>query len=140
MLQPFASLLYTRLREESLEESGADSLNMKVDSRRIDSLISELGLRLTRPVEISKGTLIPEISAAWQHDFAVDDRTMAVSFTGAPSGFTLEGRDQDRNGALVGVGLTLVGKGGFTASVRYNGEFRSSYDAHGVSGQIRFSF
>jgi uncharacterized protein with beta-barrel porin domain len=138
---PFASLRYIYLSEESFREKGADSLNLRVDHRKTDSLMSELGLRLARIFEIKYGSLIPEVSAAWSYDFDIDDRVITASFEGSPgAAFSIDGQPVERNGAVVGAGLTFVHKSGFSTSLRYRGEFRDKYRSHGVIGEVRFMF
>jgi uncharacterized protein with beta-barrel porin domain len=139
-VQPFASLLYTHLNEGSIQETGADSLNMTVDGRQTNSVVSELGLRVARPIKTSKGNLTPEIKAAWQHDFAVDNRTLLVSFAGAPTGLPVDGRKLSQDSVTTSAGLSFTSKGGITTSLRYDGEFRSGYKSHGVLGEVRLSF
>ena len=139
-IQPFGSLLYTYLDEGGFRESGAQGLNMQVDARQTNSVVSEMGLRLARPIKTSKGTLIPEVKAAWQHDFAVSDRTLPISFAGAPQGLAIDGRDLGQDSAVVGAGLSFTSKGGITSMLRYDAELRGGYQAHAITGQIRFSF
>jgi outer membrane autotransporter protein len=139
--QPFASLSYNILDEESVKESGAGALDMRIRSRQTSSLASEVGVRVKRSVAMSKGVLIPEAGAAWQYNFDIDDRRIPTSFSGRPDiGFSIDGRDLGRNRATVDAGVTFVGKGCFSTTIRYNGEFGEKVNAHGVSGQIRFSF
>ncbi|MEA3357850.1 MAG: autotransporter domain-containing protein [Thermodesulfobacteriota bacterium] len=89
---PFSSLQYIYLDEESFKESGAGSINLKVDDRQTEFLASELGLRIAREFKTDNGNLIPEISAAWSHDFDVGDRAITASFTSSPDAlFTIEG-------------------------------------------------
>jgi outer membrane autotransporter protein len=140
-LGPFASLQYIYLDEEGFEESGAGSINLEVDDRQTQSLVSELGLRVARVFKTDNGSLIPEISAAWNHDFDIDDRDITASFVSSPgASFTIEGQDIKSNGATFGAGITFIHKSGFTTSLKYNGEFREDYRAHGVIGEIRFVF
>jgi uncharacterized protein YhjY with autotransporter beta-barrel domain len=138
---PFASLRYIYLNEESFRERGADSLNLRVDHRNTDSLTSELGLRLARIFEVKYGSLIPEVSAAWSYDFDIDDRVITATFEGSPgAAFSIDGQPVERNGAVLGVGLTFIHKSGFSTSLRYRGEFREKYDSHGVMGELRLTF
>ncbi len=90
LIGPFASLQYIYLDEESFREKGADSLSLRIDDRQTDSLISELGLRLARVFNVKYGSLIPELSAAWLHDFDIDDRVITSSFAGSPECFILD--------------------------------------------------
>ncbi len=139
-LQPFGSLLYTYLNEDGIRESGAAGLNMRVDARQTNSVVSDLGVRVARPIKTSKGTLVPEVKVAWQHDFAVSDRTLPISFAGAPLGLSVKGRNLGQDSAVVSAGLSFTSTGGITTTVKYDGELRDGYQAHAITGQIRFSF
>jgi uncharacterized protein with beta-barrel porin domain len=87
------------------------------------------------------GSLIPEVSAAWLHDFAIDDRLITASFVGSPeAAFTVTSRKPEENGIVVGAGITFLNKGGFTASLRYSGEVREDYQSHGLYGLLRYDF
>jgi len=140
-LGPFASLQYVYVDEEGFQESGAGSANLRIGGRETDSLVSELGLRVGRTIEVKLGSLVPELSAAWLYDFDIDDRTITASFTGAPGApFSIRGQDVERHGATVGAGITLVRENGLSIGLKYNGEFREDYLSHGVIGGIRYDF
>ncbi|HVP78515.1 MAG TPA: autotransporter outer membrane beta-barrel domain-containing protein [Thermodesulfobacteriota bacterium] len=138
---PFVSLRYIYLSEESFQEKGADGLNLSVGHRNTDSLTSELGLRLARVFDVKYGSLIPEASAAWSYDFDIDDRIITASFQGSPgTAFSIDGQPVEKNGAVLGTGLTFIHKSGFSTSLRYRGEFREKYQSHGVMGEFRLMF
>jgi outer membrane autotransporter protein len=139
-LRPFASLSYVLLDEEGFSETGADSVNLAVDDRTTHSLVSELGVRLARAFRPEIGTFVPYLSAAWKHDYDIDDRKIRSGFDGAPgTAFSVEGQDIDRNGALVGAGLIFF-REHWTASVEYLGEFRGDYMANGVFARVGIPF
>ena len=79
ILQPFASLQYISLDEDGFTEKGAGSINQIIGDRDTDSLVSELGLRLARVFKKETGSVIPEISAAWNYDFDIDDRVTTTT-------------------------------------------------------------
>jgi uncharacterized protein with beta-barrel porin domain len=138
---PFGSLRYGYLNEEGFTEKGADSLNLKVDPHKTDSLVSELGLRVARAFKTQYGNLIPELKAAWSYDFGIDNRLITTSFEGSPgTQFSIKGQPVERSGAVVGAGLTFIHKSGFSSSIRYSGEFREKYKSHGVIGELRYTF
>jgi uncharacterized protein YhjY with autotransporter beta-barrel domain len=140
-LGPFGSLRYVYLDEESFRETGAGSVSLWGDSRKTDSLVSELGLQVKRAFGTKYGNLIPELSAAWSYDFDIDDRVITTSFAGSPgASFSLDGQDVEKHGAILGAGLTFIHQSGFSTSLRYSGEFRGDYKSNGVMGEIRFSF
>ncbi len=140
-LEPFASLQYTYLDEDSFAESGAGSVDLSVADRQTQALVSELGLRLAHVWKQANFTLIPELSAAWSHDFDIDDRDIVSSFAGSPGvTFTLPGQDIAPDGLVTGAGVTLILTHGISTSVIYNGELRDNYTAHAIQGELRFSF
>jgi outer membrane autotransporter protein len=141
LIGPFGTLRYTYLDEESFEEKGAGAVSLRIDDRQTDALVSELGIRLARVFKTKCGSLIPEASAAWLHDFDIDDRVITSSFAGSPgASFSIEGQDVDRNGATLGAAITFVHKSGLSTSLKYRGEFREKYRSNGVMGELRFMF
>jgi outer membrane autotransporter protein len=141
LIGPFASLQYIYLDEESYREKGAGSVSLNIDGRKTDSLVSELGVRLARVFKDKCGSLIPEVSAAWLHDFDIDDRVITSSFAGSPgASFSIKGQDVERNGATLGAGITFIHKSGLSTSLKYIGEFREKYRSNGVMGEIRYTF
>ena len=141
VLQPFANLQYLYLDEDEFTEGGAGGLNQKVESRKTKALVSELGLRVSPVIQLETGLLIPEASLAWLYDFDIDDRVVKSSFADQPgTEFSIDGNDAEQNGAAVGIGLTFQGKSGFKPSLKYSGEFRDGYNAHGVTGELRWEF
>ena len=140
-LQPFASLHYINLDEEGFAEQGADSANLIINNRETESLVSELGLRLSRLYELNSGTMIPEVSVAWNYDFDIDDRVIKTAFAGAPnSSFSMAGQQVKKHGVTIGASVTLMNKCGLNTSLRYSGEFRDGYSAHGIIGELRYEF
>jgi uncharacterized protein YhjY with autotransporter beta-barrel domain len=141
LIGPFVSLQYIYLDEESFKEKGAGGVSLNIDGRQTNSLVSELGVRLARVFKTKYGSLIPEVSAAWLHDFDIDDRVITSSFAGFPgASFSIKGQDVDRNGATLGAGITFIHKSGLSTSLRYMGEFREKYKSNGIMGELRFTF
>ncbi len=140
-IEPFGTARYVYLEEDGFRESGADSVDLNVDSRYTDSLISDLGFRVFRAWKVRNGYFIPEISAAWRYDFDLDDRKISASYAGAPDTFfTVPGQDVDRHGAAVSAGFSYGGQRGLSAALHYHGEFRDNYTSNGVSGKLQFRF
>ena len=138
---PFVSLEYLYLDEDGFEEKGAGVLNLIVDDRQTDALISQLGVRAARYFDTGLGALVPELSLAWLYDFDIDDRVITSSFAGASGdAFSITGQEVEQNGVVVGAALTLMQVNGIESSLTYSGEFRDGYDAHALIGQIRIAF
>jgi outer membrane autotransporter protein len=140
ILEPFASAQYLHLKEKGYTESGAGGLGLKVDGTTTRSFVSELGTRFTRVFSFENGKIVPEVSAAWLHDFNVSDQAMSSSFAGAPdSSFTVAGPKSANNGATVGAGITFMQGDAFSMSLNYSGEYRDDI-SHRILGEIRINF
>ena len=140
-LGPYAQVQYIHLDEEGFRESGAESINLQIEGRRTQSLASELGIRVAGACRLKSGSLIPEANLGWNYDFAIDDRVIRASLEGAPgTAFSIQGQDMERNGLILGAGISFVHESGFITSLKYGGEFREDYQANSILGEIRFVF
>jgi outer membrane autotransporter protein len=141
VLEPFASLQYIYLAEESYRESGASGVNLLVDDRKTESLVSDVGLRFIRPFTLNIWNCVPDITVAWRHDYDIDDRHITAAFDGSPgTSFTTESRDIDKDGIIIGGGVTLLNKAGVSTYFRYDSEMRGNYDSQRMSGGFRYEF
>ena len=140
-LEPFATLQYSFLSENSFQETGAGTVSLAVADRQTHALVSELGLRLAHVFKRERFTFIPEVSAAWNYDYGIDDRAITASFAGSPGlSFTMPGSEVEPHGLTTSAAATFLFGKGVSSSIRYNSELRENYYSHGVSGELRFSF
>jgi outer membrane autotransporter protein len=141
LAQPFAALQYGSLDEERYRESGAGGASLIVDKRKTESLVTDLGLRFNRPFKKADLVYIPEISAAWRHDYDIDERGITAAFDGSPGvSFTTESRNIDKDGLLIGVGIALLNTSGMSMDLRYDFETRGDYSAQRIAGGLRYEF
>ncbi|MCP5041357.1 MAG: autotransporter outer membrane beta-barrel domain-containing protein, partial [bacterium] len=139
--QPFVSLQYTRTSEEHFAEHGAGALNMDVKGRNADSLISELGVRAVRPVELDTWKIIPELSAAWLYDYDIDSGVVPASFSGASkTTLTVDGVEPKDHGAVLGAAIRLLLTDRITTSLSHTTELYSDQTAHELMGEVQFAF
>ncbi len=138
---PRADLLYVRLKEDGFRESGADNSVLIVAERTTESLVSDLGVRVSRSFRLPTGSLVPEIGLGWGHDFDIGDRQIVAAFAGAPGvPFALETPVPARNWASGEAGVAFASDAGLAAALKYLGEFRSGSGIHTVLGELRVSF
>ena len=141
LFQPFTSLRYTSLDEDGYQESGMDGVNLVVEERRTESVILNLGLRFSRSFAIEDWSLIPEAVVAWNHDFDIDSQRIIAGFDSAPGyTFDMEPADYEKDGVIIGVGITAIRKNHISLTLNYNGEFRDQYKAHALTGGVRIEF
>jgi len=139
--EPFASLQYSSLQEDSFDETGAGAVSLHMDEHRTQYLASDLGLRFRRALERANGILVPELSLAWNYNFNVDNSLITASFMGAPNtAFSVQGQNIERNGARLGGGLTYINSKRLASSLYYTAELRNGYVAQNLMGEIRYEF
>ena len=120
---PQVSLQYSRISLDGFDESGADSLNLRVDEAIGESLRSLIGGRLAYTAHVnSRVVLIPEVRAFWQHEYIEGEDLQARLNNGQEPGFSYMQDVQDRDALFLGAGVTGVfGKEGrFNSSLYYN--------------------
>ena len=143
-IKPKALISYANYNQEAISESGANSLDLKVNSHGADSLIFGLGLTLETPIVLSKDNrLIPRLSVAYQYDAMGDvneEHQLQASFktVSEPGSLTLIGQNRGTND--VEVALNLEYEAGQNISV-YGGAgaaFWSNGNELSYGGGVRY--
>lgn len=107
-VQPYAALQYVYLRQNSLAESGVGALNLSVGGLDAHSLRSILGGRVATSHVTNNGRLfIPELRAAWIHEFLDTNQVINSNFSGTSGAFAIRGINLGRDWALLGSGVNL---------------------------------
>lgn len=136
---PTASVEWAQVDIDGFAEKGA-LLNMQVDDYDADSLVTTLGFRLGANLAVGNTKVEPELRLAWAHEFGDTDRTVKAQFVGSTSAFSIDGIEPEEDSALVGLGLNAYMTDNLTLYIDYDGEFRSDFDGHMLSGGIRYNF
>jgi outer membrane autotransporter protein len=137
-LTPEGSLQYLYLYEEAFTERGPGAL--EVDSRDSHSLRSRLGFSLSYAFESSAVTLVPELFAGWEREYLGDDESIEARFVGGGDAFSVGVGDPEEDSAAVSAGVTALLSEDFSAFARYDGNYSSGGEIHGITGGIRISF
>ncbi|WP_291009949.1 hypothetical protein [Hydrogenophaga sp.] len=138
---PYAAARLASIREEAFSETGAGGLSLLMAGKNTDTLNAELGFRAEHASAAGNGDLVVGLTAAWLHDFAIDDRTLSASYDGAlGNAFAIPGLPAARNGAKLGASLSYVDQAGWMAALRYQFEVREGFRSHGLAGEMRLSF
>jgi len=115
---PYAGLRYITGTVDAYTEVGPGATYF--GEQDVDSLVSILGYQISWKIRGSDGAWVPQIRAAWEHEF--EDGT--ASAFGFPSG----SRDEDV--AVVGAGLAYYFDNGWNLGLEYEGRFGSETEAH----------
>lgn len=111
---PYARFNYLDMNIDGYRETGADGLNLKVDTQEVRSLTSGLGVRANYAISTKFGVLQPQIEGEWVHEFKDSSRVIRASYVNDPNAIELEARtdNPDRNYFNFGAGVSaLFGNG-----------------------------
>jgi outer membrane autotransporter protein len=133
---PTASLSWAQVDIDGFTEEGAGAFNLEVDDYDADSLVATIGFRWGGKM----GMMEPELRLAWAHEFGDTDRDVSARFEGTTTTFEIEGVEPESDSALLGLGANFFVNDNCTIYLDYDGEFRSDFDAHSVSGGLRYNF
>ena len=110
-LQPLAFFDYVHLQTEGYTESGADALNLRVESQNLDAFVGGVGARFHGSLPIGRHvSMIPELRVRWNRRFGdrereIDARLPAASVGGA---WSVQGASAPANEWVVGAGWSVT--------------------------------
>jgi subtilase-type serine protease len=106
---PRAGFTYYHIGQSGFTESGASSLDLTVNPNSLDALRSRIGINAAQSMTLGDTTLLPELRAAWTHDFLDDRGGFAAAFAGAPAvSFSEVGAATGRDAADLGAGVSFA--------------------------------
>jgi len=136
---PLASLTGIHLTRDGFTERGAGALSLDAGSDTVSSLVSSLGVRLTKDYGVSSGILTPEIRVTWDHELMNGDYALDASFAGYPaSTFTVEGDRPERDSVGARMGITFQAKENLHLHLAYDGSFSGDDTRHAGMAGLRY--
>jgi uncharacterized protein with beta-barrel porin domain len=141
IVTPVVSLAYSGLWLNGYGESGAGSLNLDVASQNATSLQTGVGLKVVAPCRVGGATMIPQVYATYQHEFATNSRGLIASLSQGGGTFTFQTDAPSRDFAVVGAKLDLLTRKNLQFSLNYSAEVgRVSYLAQSIYAGVRLVF
>ena len=140
---PLASLTYGYLRQNGYTESGGNGAALSVGASHTTSVTSDLGVKFSRELATSYGTLVPELQVAWRHEYNNTRTQTHASFAADPTGqtsFTSLGASPVTDLAVLSAGVKLLRANNLSISARYSLQAGSGYVSHAGSLQLRQLF
>ncbi len=141
---PVASFEYDYVQFNSFTESDTSLLPLHYSDQDENAYRSNLGFRIAHQQNMKPGeglTVVPELRAAWRHDFGPSAYAIDSNFVGCPDTFTVHGPWIGRDSAVVNLGLTAYCTEHLSAYIFYDGQFgRDNYNNNGISGGFRVAF
>jgi outer membrane autotransporter protein len=138
---PTASFQFSYVGFNGFTETGSLA-PLKFPDQNTESERTAFGAKASYDWKVGHVTIIPQISAAWQHEYGATEYSVVANFAnGAGNSFTVKGPQIGRDSLLVGAGATVIWNDRVSTYLYYDGEVaRTNYQSHNVSGGFRISF
>jgi len=106
---PKASLNYVKLSTDTYTETGADSLNLTVETDTLTKYTVKVGVNISKEIQlINGGVFVPELKTGLSYDMGDDFSTSSSTFQGGGSAFSTNGLDAEDLSSDLGVGLSYI--------------------------------
>jgi outer membrane autotransporter protein len=145
-ITPRVGLSYFHIDQSSFSETGANSLDLSVSPTPLDALRSRIGVSVTQPVVLGETQIVPELHAAWTHDFLDDRGAIGAVLSGTPStSFQQIGATTGRDAADLGVGVSFAVAqntvpGQLSAFIQYDATVAAHQTNNAVAGGLRLTW
>lgn len=142
-LTPIAGLTYSTLKLDSYTEKGGNGAALHVNSDDINSLKSDLGVKLERSFATTYGELTPVAQLTWRHEFRDEGLRSVANFAADVAGetsFASNGPSAINDTGVLNLGVTLVRSDRLSLAARYTLEAGSGYTANTGNLQARWNF
>jgi outer membrane autotransporter protein len=136
-LTPIASIAYTYVEDDSYTESGADDLNLNVESVDAESLITALDLRLAFEV-MENGFLTAHVGGGY--DSMTDDIVVGSTFVGGGDPWRTAGPEPEETMLRAGAGAEFSVSDAIDVHVNYEYENRDTWENNLVTATMRWTF
>ena len=137
---PLFAIDYSHLYISGYTESGADSLNLTVNSQNYDSLKLGVGCRLNRAFESKAGIFTPEFRFRYFYDVINDKQQTLASFAGGGTSFQTTGFRPAPSSFNLGARLEFFNRKNITLLADCNTVFKDNYYETGGSLTFKYSF
>lgn len=140
-IAPFVGFQVSTFSQDRIGELGGGLFDLNVAAKDFLSARSQVGARLEHFADFGGHGVTFAIKAAYIHDFADVSRTIQSSFVLAPAvPFLVNGRQLDRDRALVGFGINAALADGWIGFVNYDAEVAKSDTIQGGRAGARYTF
>ncbi len=119
---PRAGLNYTYWQIDNYKEDGNSGLELRYSGQNQESLQSSLGAAASIAIGTSFGVILPQVNAAWVHEFLNGARSIDAKYIAVPDSesFSFDRESTARNWAVIGVGVSAVLPNGIQPFVNFS--------------------
>jgi len=137
---PLLAVNYTHLHIAGYTETGADSLNLNVNTQSYDTLQLGTGCRISCAFETKNTIFTPELRFRYFYSVINDKQQALASFAGGGTSFQTTGYRPAPSSFNLGVRLEFFNKKNITLLVDCNTVFKDDYYEAGGSLTFKYSF
>ena len=145
-IKPRTFLSYAVHNQGSFSESGAQSLNLAVDSHTADSLLWGIGFTFETPIRLNDSNrIIPRFTVGYDYDFmgdANEEHELSASFSELPALGSKNVLGQNRGANALDLGLSIEIETADSVSIYggVNGGFWSNGTEISYGGGLKYSW
>jgi len=138
LVSPFVALDYTSVKLDEIRERGVAGANLTLGEQQQDQTSMFAGVKWS----LRSDTIVPEIKAAYRHDFGDEFFLSSAMFTDAPMGsrFTVRSPRIDRDSFILGGSLAAALGKRATGRLGYLGRLNGQAKDHAVYGSLVLKF
>jgi len=153
IVEPNATIDYSHVEEESLNETGHDEVALDVSSRKTDLFATTTGVRFStnflkyryagKYLEWADGVWSPAVSVQWRQLVGDVDRDQKATMRGVPGSLgSFKSKADDSDGGVeVGGHITFQPlKSAATLEIGYDGYFGDDVTDHALKATVRIPF
>lgn len=142
-LAPYGRAEYVHINVDSFSETGANGLNLFIDSQSFDSFQTAFGARVTYSISTPIGVFVPQGQLEWRHEFLNDSRSIRAKYAVDPFNtfFVIPTEDPDRNYFALSLGASAVFGRGISSFVNWETILGHRHVTnHAFVAGVRFEF
>jgi outer membrane autotransporter protein len=139
-LQIFGNLDHFYLHNGSFNESGANSINLRVNSKTSNALRSELGLSSSYTFQVSGGCWTPYARISWINKTLLSSSSYSASFRGQTGTFSVSASSKGTNQWAPGVGIEFANMRGFSLLMNTRAELNGKMKNYSADMRMDYSF
>lgn len=137
-ITPRGAMRYGVTSVGTYTESGAQSLNLQVLSRKDPIWQGDVGLKVTYPLQYGYYYWVPTLRAQYLYDLISSKRRVTSIFSENGLLFRTEGIYVARGGISLGAGVSVFGRGRSRLIVDYDWERKGNYRGHLFGVSLRY--
>ncbi|NPU85509.1 MAG: autotransporter outer membrane beta-barrel domain-containing protein [Syntrophaceae bacterium] len=132
---------YVHQYRSSFSETGAGSLNLRVDSVQNRTFRSHFGMDVSKRFIVGEAAVLtPLLQAGWAYDYPLDNRSLTAGLSSQPDDFIVYGDDRPASFLTAGAGIALSAGENVSLVSYYGLEYRRDMTNQRLSLELKYRF